>query len=132
MKTSKDKELYQLRILAGELAKRDRIQSEIDALKAQIEDDKKKSKTGIHERRDAVERESGSARWDRSYKAKIILQIVFTILLVAATALSEYMLITGIMASEYAAAWILASILHGAICAALIIVSIILLNKLDE
>lgn len=132
MKGSNNESLYQLRNLADEIKKMDRIQSEIDALKKQIEDDKQTAKTGIHQLRDAVERESGSARWDRSYKAKIILQIVFTILLVAATALSEYMLITGIMASEYAAAWILASILHGAICVALIIVSIILLNKLDE
>ena len=132
MKGSNKESLYQLRNLADEIKKMDCIQSEIDALKKQIEDDKQTAKTGIHQLRDAVERESGSARWDRSYKAKIILQIVFTILLVAATALSEYMLITGIMASEYAGAWIFASILHGAICVALIIVSIILLNKLDE
>ena len=132
MKESNKESLYQLRNLADEIKKMDRIQSEIDALKKQIEDDKQTAKTGIHQLRDAVERESESARWNRSYKAKIILQIVFTILLVAATALSEYMLITGIMASEYAAAWIFESILHGAICVALIIVSIILLNKLYE
>lgn len=132
MKTSKDKELYQLRILAGELAKRDRIQSEIDALKAQIEDDKKKAKTGICQQQDAVERESQTARWDRSDKAKIILQIVFSILLVAATALSEYMLITGIMVSDYAGAWIFGSVVHGVICVALIVVTIILLNKMAE
>ena len=128
---SRTEELYRLRKLAGELKHAEHLQSQIDALNKQIENEKLRAAFGVKDAEEKVTSEFYKQNIHRDSTRNRVAKVVFVLLLLAVSLLSFYVLLPAVQASSYIAeGQVFLCVFHGIVCLVVMILSVVMANKI--